>query len=201
MRKCPIFDPFNPFFSAIPWRVMATLESKRSHLAPCWTLGDMAVAPPKRKRQSRGHPTDSDPGSGYQPMHRRSRIFSGVAFTIAIHDWTASRMAATECKKTLSMAGDRLSQPRKALMRFYRFYAVWHWYDPFRLPRQPWPTNRREQQRRALQRHVRIDPHRSLATTNPTATELRTNPAHPKAKYPLTATNRGIPRFPVTLPN
>ena len=34
----------------------------------------------------------------------------------------------------------------------YRFYAFWHWYDPFRVRRQPWPTDRRERQRWALQR-------------------------------------------------
>ncbi len=50
-------------------------------------------------------------------MHRRSRVFSGVVFTIAINASTASLIAATEWKKTLSMT-DRLSQPQKGSMRF-----------------------------------------------------------------------------------
>lgn len=33
----------------------------------------------------------------------------------------------------------------------YRFYAFWHWYAPTRVRRQPWPTDRRERQRWALQ--------------------------------------------------
>ncbi len=27
------------------------------------------------------------------------------------------------------------------------FYAFWHWYDPHRVPRQPWPRDRRERER------------------------------------------------------
>lgn len=29
----------------------------------------------------------------------------------------------------------------------YRFYAFWHWYDPQRVPQQPWPRDRRERER------------------------------------------------------
>ncbi len=56
-----IFGPFNPFFSATTPRVVATLESKRSHRDPGWNLGDVAVAPPKRERQSGWNLTDSGP--------------------------------------------------------------------------------------------------------------------------------------------
>ncbi len=29
----------------------------------------------------------------------------------------------------------------------YQFYAFWHWYDPRRVPRQPWPRDPRERER------------------------------------------------------
>ncbi len=29
----------------------------------------------------------------------------------------------------------------------YRLYAFWHGYDPHRVPRQPWPRDRRERER------------------------------------------------------
>lgn len=29
----------------------------------------------------------------------------------------------------------------------YRLYAFWHWYDPHRVPRQPWPRDQRERER------------------------------------------------------
>ena len=112
-----IFGPFNPFFSAATPRVVATLESKRSHRDPGWNLGDVAVAPPKRSGNQDGIGRTQAPGACYKPMHRRSRVLSGVVFTIAINPSTASLIAATEWKKPWSMT-DRLSQPQKASMRF-----------------------------------------------------------------------------------
>ncbi len=72
----------------------------------------------------------------------RSRDQSWLTATLA--DWTIWANERTPITLT----------PRQVthyVETLYRFYAFWHWYDPYRVRRQPWPTDRRERQRLALQ--------------------------------------------------
>ncbi len=64
--------------------------------------------------------------------------------TATLADWTTWASQRTPVRLT----------PRQMIHyveTLYRFYAFWHWYDPSRVRRQPWPTDRRERQRWALQ--------------------------------------------------
>jgi len=77
----------------------------------------------------------------------RTKIAGLTAFDerpATLADWTIWAQARTPVRLT----------PRQMthyVETLYRFYAFWHWYDPARVRRQPWPTDRRERQRWALQ--------------------------------------------------